>query len=66
MQKYSVQSAQVKGRQLDLAWFSSTHGMFVNFHIQGQASPRSTPKATSPGYYSVSPVNDSVFPRLIK
>lgn len=27
---------------------------------------RSTPKETSPGYYSVSPVNDSVFPRLIK
>lgn len=37
--KYSVQSAQVRGGQHDLAWFSSSHGIFVNFHIQGQASP---------------------------
>lgn len=37
--KYSVQSAQVKGGQLDLARFSSSHGIIVNFHIQGQTSP---------------------------
>lgn len=36
--KYSVQSVQVKGGQLDLAWFSSSHGIIVNFHIQGQTS----------------------------
>lgn len=36
--KYSAQRAQVKGGQLDLARFSSPHGIIVNFHIQGQTS----------------------------
>lgn len=37
--KYSAQSVQVKGGQRDLAWFSSSHGIMVNFHVQGQTSP---------------------------
>lgn len=32
-QKYSVQNTQVKGRQLDLAFFSSSHGIFCDFSI---------------------------------
>lgn len=30
-QKYPVQNTQVKGRQLDLAFFSSSHGIFCDF-----------------------------------
>lgn len=64
--------------QLDLAPFGSSHGIIGNFHIQGRTSAlihtlithththtTSLPQVTSSGYYSVSSVNDSIFPRLI-
>lgn len=71
--KYSVQSVQVKGGRRDLAQFSSSHGIIVNFHIQGQTfsvihTLHSLHSYTSPmgsGYYSVGSVNDSIFPCLI-